>query len=116
MPLSRKLATLIFKNKTTVEEVTDLLTKYKMLALLPLVRKSLVQMSLFANKNDTMMIESPFPLSDIAIKRVKRIVGNDLAEYEVILNKEILAGFRVKYKGVVYDGSAERIIKQLLAK
>lgn len=116
MPLSRKIATLIYKGKTTVPDVVSLLTQYKMLALLPFVKQSLIQMSSFANKNDVIMIESPFELSPSSLQKIKRIVGNDMADHEVIINKEVLAGFKATFRGMMYDGSADRIIKQLLAK
>jgi F0F1-type ATP synthase delta subunit len=59
------------------------------------------------------MIEAPFALSDDAIRKVKRIVGNDMADHEVTINKKVLSGFKARFRGTLYDGSAERIIKQL---
>lgn len=114
MSLSRKLATLILAGKVTLSQVVELLTKYKMLSLLPSLKQALVQISSTKNTNDSIMIESPFSLSDEAVHKIKRIVGNDLAPHEVIINKKILAGFKARFKGTLYDGSAERIIKQLI--
>ena len=70
-------------------------------------------MSAQVGKNDSIIIESPFPLSDDSIKKIKRIVGNDIAEHEVMINPQVLAGFKARFRGTLYDGSAERIIKQL---
>lgn len=114
MSLSRILATLIISERTTVPRVTELLAKYKMLSLLPSIKQAIIQVSLVSNKKDTIMIESPFPLSDDAIQKVRYIVGDASAPHEVIINKQLLAGFKARYKGIAYDGSAERIVKELV--
>ncbi len=116
MSLSRKIATLIITERATISSVVEALTKYKLLSLLPSIRKAVVQVSSERRTSDIMMIESPFPLSEVAIHKVKRIVGNDIATHEVVINKNILAGFKVRYRGTLYDGSAERIIKQLVGR
>lgn len=113
MSLSRKLATLIVTERATLPDVVESLTKYKMLSLLPSVKQAIIQVSSQTGKRDVIEIESPFPLSDDAVTKVKRIVGNDIAEHEVTINPKILAGFKARFRGMLYDGSAERIIKQL---
>ncbi len=113
MPLSRKLAKLILMKQASLASVIELLTKYKMLSLLPSVHQALLQMSLQVGKKDILMIETPFPLNVDSIKIIKRMVGNENAEHEISINKNILAGFKARFKGVLYDGSAERIIKQI---
>ena len=45
---------------------------------------------------------------------VKNIIGNTSSPHEVTINKNILAGFKARYKGKLYDGSAERIMRQLI--
>lgn len=114
MSLSRKLASRILLKQSSLEEVVTLLRKYKMLSLLPSIRTSMLQMSDALEKKESIIIETPFPLSDESIKKIKRIVGNDIASHEVIINKNILAGFQARFKGILYDGSAQRIIRQLL--
>ena len=114
MSISRHIAALIISGKTTLSLVIELLTKYKMLSLMPSIKQSLMQMSSQVNAQDTIMIESPFPLSDVAVKHVKGIVGNNDAMYEISINKNVLAGFKARFRGMLYDGSAERIIKQVL--
>lgn len=114
MSLSRNIAKLLSTEHTTFSDVIAVLTKYKMLSLLPSIKQSLVQMSSRVDTEDTIMIETPFLLSDDAVKKVKRIIGNDTAGHEVIINKSILAGFKARFRGTLYDGSAERIIKQLM--
>ena len=113
MSLSRKLATLISTEQVSVSQMTDVLTKYKLMSLLPSVRYALLQLSSRATTSNTIMIESPFPLGDDAIKKIKTIVGDDRAEYKMIINKKICAGFKARWRGTLYDGSAERIIKQI---
>jgi F0F1-type ATP synthase delta subunit len=114
MSLSRKIAILIVTERTTLHDVIASLTKYKMLSLLPSIKQALVQVSSQAGTRDVIEIESPFPLSDDAIMKVKHIVGNDAVEHEVTINPKLLAGFKARYKGMLYDGSADRIIKQLV--
>ncbi len=113
MSLSRKLAMLIIEERTTLREVVSLLSKYKMLSLLPSIKQALMQVALQVGKKDSIQIESPFPLSDESIQKIKGIVGDKTAEHEVILSTHVLAGFKARWRGMIYDGSAERIIKQL---
>jgi F0F1-type ATP synthase delta subunit len=114
MSLSRKIATLIVEERTTVDTVTALFAKYHMTSLLPSIKEAVAQVSSTTSKKNVIEIESPFPLSQDAIRKVKRIVGNDIAEYEVTINKNVLAGFKARFRGILYDGSAERIIKQMM--
>ena len=114
MPLSRKLAALIITGKVELSSVVKQLTKYKMLTLLPSIKQALVQMAKEKEKDETLTIYSPFPLSDTAVSKVRKVVGEEKARHHVVIDKNVLAGFRAKYKGMMYDGSAERIIKQLV--
>jgi F0F1-type ATP synthase delta subunit len=113
MPLSRKLAIYILQGKASVNDVVELLTKYDLLTLLPSIKQSLIQMSSSVHKDSTIMIETPFNLSDKSITTIKGIIGNTDAPHNIIINKNILAGFKAKFKGMMYDGSAERIIRQI---
>ena len=114
MSLSYQLAKLLLLGQVTVEELINVLTKYKMLALLPSVKKALSNLSLGEGMRSTIMIETPFPLSDQALEKVKTIAGERSAPHIVTINKNVLAGFKARFKGTLYDGSAERIIKQLI--
>lgn len=113
MPLSRKLAILILEEKVSLDGVVLALGKYDLLTLLPFIKQSLIQLSHGALKEGTMTIETPYPLSEKSLIRIKEIAGDTHAPHAVIINKKILAGFKAKYKGMMYDGSAERIIKQI---
>ena len=115
MSLSHSLAVLLIQGKTTTDNVVAVLTKYRMLSLLPEVLKAVKKLESGAKTHDSIMVESPFPLSGDVLSRIQRIVGNDLAHTEVSIKKSILSGFKARYKGKLYDGSGERIIKQLLA-
>lgn len=114
MPLSRTLALYIMNGKASLDDVIELLAKYKLLTLLPSIKHALIQISTGVHKESIIMIESPFALSSISIEKIKQMTGDSKAPHEVIINKNILAGFKAKFQGIMYDGSAERIIKQLL--
>ncbi len=114
MPLSRKLASYLILGKVTLDDVVVLLTKYKLLTLLPSIRQALQQMSSGVEKNATITIETPFPLSIASIQKIKEMTKSHKAPHKIIINKNILAGFKATYHGIMYDGSAERIIRQLL--
>ena len=114
MPLSRTLAIYIANGKASLDDVVTLLTKYKLLNLLPSIKNAIIQISSGTHKKDTILIESPFELSKLSIEKIKAIIGNNTAPHEVTINKNILAGFKAKFQGVMYDGTAQRIIKQLV--
>jgi F0F1-type ATP synthase delta subunit len=113
MPLSRTLALYMAHGKASLDDVIVLLTKYKLLNLLPSVKKALIQISSDVHKKDTILVESPFALSPHSVEKIKGIVGDTKAPLEVIINKKILAGFKAKFQGMMYDGSAERIVRQI---
>lgn len=113
MTLSRKLATLIIEKNIAVEDISATLAKYNLLGLLPAILANVEEIASHTKKGGTLAIESPFPLSDEAIIRIKEMVGNDKVTHEITINKNVLAGFKARFKGKLYDGSAERIIRQL---
>jgi F0F1-type ATP synthase delta subunit len=114
MSLSRTIAKVIMEKSVTVSDVTSVLKSHNLLALLPQILKALKQMNVSSRSENTILVESPFPLSENAIARIKRIVGNDIAPHIAAINKDLLTGFKARFRGRLYDGSAERIIKQLL--
>lgn len=113
MSLSRKIAETIVRNGIETADVVPVLESYGLIGLLPSIVAEAKKLAVQEGDRETIHIESPFPLDDEASKRIKRIVGNDLASVSVSINKDLLAGFKARYKGKLYDGSAERIIKQL---
>lgn len=113
MILSRNLANLIVEEKVSVEDIVTLLTKYNLLGLLPAIKEKAEEIASHAKRGDTLAIETPFPLSIDTISLIKKMTGNDTAIHEITINKNILAGFKARCKGKLYDGSAERIVRQL---
>lgn len=113
MTLSRKLAMVMIEKNVSVDVVTETLRKYNLLGLLPSVLSTVMQILSHRSARDLVTIESPFPLSENSIVHIKKIMGVETQKHEVTINKSILAGFKARWKGVLYDGSAERIIRQL---
>lgn len=113
MILSRKIADVIVRKGVTTDDVVEALRSYNLLALLPSIKKAVEQMNRDERSQESIAIESPFPLDAKAIARIKRIAGNDLALHSIIINKDLLAGFKARFKGKLYDGSAERIVRQI---
>lgn len=113
MILSRQIAELMVKKHIPTEALTETLFAYNLLSLLPSILKHVKKIGTEKGRADRILIESPFPLSEDALANIKAIVGEQAKETEVTINKNILAGFKARFKGKLYDGSAERIIKQL---
>jgi F0F1-type ATP synthase delta subunit len=113
MTLSRKLAQLIVEKNVSVDAVVKVLLKYNLVGLLPAIKDGVVELSSHMRRGDIISIESPFVLSEEVISHIKKITKSEKIEHEVTINKKILAGFKARWRGVLYDGSAERIIRQL---
>lgn len=113
MTLSRKIATLILEKNISIDEVVKMLDMYNLLGLLPSIKDNVTEISTHTKSSNTLAIEAPFPLSDEIIAHIKKVTKSGDIEHEVTINKHILAGFKARYKGTLYDGSAERIIRQL---
>lgn len=114
MTLSRKIAFLIVKKNVSVDDVEKILRTYTLLSLLPSIRNAVIKLTKDEGRENTVHIESPFELNEEAVAKIKRIVGNDLAPHEIAINKNILAGFKARFKGKMYDGSAERILRHII--
>jgi F0F1-type ATP synthase delta subunit len=113
MTLSRNIADMIVRKGVKIADVEDSLRSYKLLSLLPSIRKAVEEMHRAESRKEAIDVESPFELDERALARIKRIVGNDLAPHTLTINKNLLAGFKARYRGTLYDGSAERIVRQL---
>jgi F0F1-type ATP synthase delta subunit len=114
MTYSRVLAKYIVDNKTSVDALFASLKSFGLLSLLPEICVEVKALRAKMLEQEKIEIESPFPLDNDAVARIKRIVGNDIAPYEVTISPKLLAGFKARFKGKLYDGSAERIMRQLL--
>ncbi len=113
MILSRTIAHTILKHNMSIDDVAEVLARYKLLALLVPIKHHLEKMGKMESSIDTLRIESPFPISDAALARILKITGGEASKSEIAINKDLLAGFKARYQGKLYDGSAERILKQL---
>jgi F0F1-type ATP synthase delta subunit len=114
MSLSRNLANVIFKKDPNIDDVIMLLEKYKLLSVLPSLLGTLRYLRDADIKETELRIESPFPIDDMAQSSIKRMLGNTDAKYTVVINKELLAGFKVRFNGTLYDASAQRMIQRFL--
>lgn len=115
MTLSHKLAKLMVEKNVSIDDMIQTLRKYNLLGLLPSIQSVAKQLLSKTNAGDTIMIESPFDLSPESVLHIKKIVGNNITSpHEITINKNILAGFKARFKGKLYDGSAERIIRQFI--
>lgn len=113
MNISRALADKILKETLSVEELVTMLKKYNLLGMLPAILRTVKIAHAAQIKKDTLVIETPFPLSDSSIRKIITNIDQKSNQHTVIINKNLLAGFRARFREKVYDGSAERIIKQL---
>lgn len=114
MKLSHTIADMLLEGKVTAKQCIAVLEKHNQLFLLPTIVKLLTHNAKTNALYDTVCIETPFPVSQAGVATIKRVVGNDLAPHESVINKELLAGFRARYKGKLYDASALRIVEQLI--
>ncbi len=113
MNLSKKIAQLIVEKNISIDAVTDALNAYSLLSLMPSILEQVKRMKVRESLQDTLRIESPFLLDQHAIEHIRKIVGDEKAEHEVTINKNLLAGWKARFKEKLYDASAERIIRQL---
>lgn len=116
MSLSQKIATSVYTHKVSAEELSSVLKKYKMSALLPEIKKILTVLERKDKEGREMKIETPFPLGEEALLHLKKKVGGRGVNHRVVINKNLLAGWKATHNNTLYDASAERIIKQFTSK
>jgi F0F1-type ATP synthase delta subunit len=112
MSLSRTIATYLETSNANLSELEGILIKHKLQSLLPEILRFLLRRQKIRQEKETVVIESPFPLSEDSVSAIKQLVKGKDVDHRVLINRDLLAGFKAKYKDVAYDGSAERIIKQ----
>ena len=115
MSLSYSIAKLLAEEKTTVSDIDRVLTRYKLRALFPSIADLYRRIASHKKLDNTLMIETPFPLSEASLEKIHTVVGKEVTDHEVTINKALLAGFKARFQGKLYDGSADRIIKQLMS-
>lgn len=111
MTLSRNLAHMLIKNRTSVDDVVAVLAKYKLLSVLPSVLSSIKQQARSTLSENMLRIETPYPLSEQSISAIKSITGGDA--HTISINEALLAGFKARFKGKLYDASAQRVLEEL---
>jgi hypothetical protein len=63
--------------------------------------------------NESLIIETPFPLSSQSIDYIRTITRSGDDSHEIRIVEDLLAGFKARHKGILYDASAKKIIKHL---
>ncbi len=112
MSLSRSIALYLETSNTTLKDLEEVLGKYNLQSLLPEILRILSRKQKMREQKEMVEIESPFLLNEESLLFIKQLVKASEARHSVTINENLLAGFKAKYKDVMYDGSAERIIKQ----
>lgn len=110
MSLSLSIARTIRAHNLSLADTEEVLRKYKLLSLLPLIYKHLLREKKEEEKKSVVQIESPYSLSAETVSIVKKRLNAEDKEHNIVITPELLAGFRAKYNDVLYDGSAKRIV------
>ncbi len=116
--LANRLVVQIKKGSDTkgvLEACKNILEKYGKSDLFPSVLDKILVDFKKENESETLVIDSPFELSDDTIKKIKNIVSPLDTDMDVKRNisPKLLAGFRARHKGTVYDASARQYIETL---
>jgi F0F1-type ATP synthase delta subunit len=108
--LAKAFATLLIENKTTLTSVEDALKRFHLTSLLPSILDELKHHQKEITISETIHIESPFPISKENESTIKKLLNAEDKNHHFIENKNLLAGFRARYKGTMVDSSMERIL------
>lgn len=115
MTLSHKLARLVVEKNIPVSLLVSSLSSYKRSSLLYPIKRHLESIAKEQSSKETLFVETPFDLSNEALLTIARLTKAEDKEHQITLNKSLLAGFKARYRGKLYDGSAQRIIRKLTA-
>lgn len=100
-----------------VRNLLGLLRRNRSTRLLPLVVKQLPIIEQETNKTTWVTIETPFPLSAGAVAAIGRYVKRALQQKRVVpqlvLNRNLIGGVRIKLQDSVIDGSVHARLEQL---
>ena len=118
---SKKLARYAFSrfqkgdsSDTVLNAVKDILVHKRQESLYGSFLKNLKKLVEQQSRFETFFIESPFPLdTEIQNKVMKSITEESVSLLVYKENKDLLLGFRVLYKGQIFDGSAKKYITNL---
>jgi F0F1-type ATP synthase delta subunit len=105
----------IYKEKGTLtEEQFFLFIKEKKLeAQLPSILNKLEYLLKNLDEKNKIQIEAPHALSEATVKDIKNFLQVPEMEEKVSLNKELIAGFRARYNGIIYDASFKTGLENL---
>ncbi|MEN9337714.1 MAG: hypothetical protein RIQ41_28 [Candidatus Parcubacteria bacterium] len=113
MTLSRKIAHTVIEQEVGSETLLATLSKYNLESLLPSIVAEMKKLVRMEDGSAALHVESPFPLDERALAHIVSLAEAQGAPIITSHNEELLAGFKARYKGMLYDGSAERIVHAL---
>ncbi|MCA9393099.1 MAG: ATP synthase F1 subunit delta [Candidatus Omnitrophica bacterium] len=108
----KQVLTACFTDKLSPPTLTflDFLAEKKRLALLPIMAGCYVELYLDARGQLPASIESKVPLTESQVgkirERFRALMGADIIP-EMIVNPDMLGGFRVKIRNTIYDHTVE---------
>lgn len=111
---AQNFAKLLIDRKVTVDNMVSFLQKHNLLTLLPSILEFLKHKESQHLAHNTLVIESPFPLNEEAVSVIKKQVGDNFTEVEMVENKSLLAGYVARFRGIEYDASAKSILENFI--
>lgn len=110
----RYLADLLIAKKITIDEMIAFLKKHNLLTVLPSILAYLKHKEAEHLEFNTLVVETPFPLQENALESIKARFGTDVRDVEVVLKKDLLAGYVARLQGVEVDASAKRVLENFI--
>lgn len=115
---SKQLAQALFElSNEKVENLDakffDFIEKRNLQAQLPSILFHLEKINLLDQEKKGIQIETAHPISDKTVKEIKSFLKVDNLSEVKKVKKELIAGFKAKWNGVVYDASIETGLKKL---
>lgn len=107
----------ITKDSSKSDEALDVFVSFleenNLLSQLPHIIRNLEYLSKRERDFNTLIVESPFEISETLLGKIKEVSKAKDASVETVENKSLLGGFRATYKGFVVDGSARHNLQTL---
>ncbi|MEI7810481.1 MAG: F0F1 ATP synthase subunit delta [bacterium] len=91
----------------------DFIQKRNLQAQLPSILFHLEKINQFDQEKRGIQIETAHAISDITAKQIKTFLKADQLPEVKKIKKELVAGFRAKYNGIIYDASIQTGLKKL---
>lgn len=111
---AQHFAKLLIDRKVSVNDMVSFLQKHSLLTLLPSIMEFLKHKEAQHLAHNTLVIESPFPLKEGSVSVIKKRIGDNFNEVEMVENKSLLAGYVARFRGVEYDASAKSILENFI--